>query len=150
MLLVRADVLRRFPGTIVLAAKSVGGFMPDDGSGDLQQPTFVLAVDEQTSLYAFELTPTRAHDEKWLFVLREPMRGTQFGFDLRTGRPLEKWADLRWDQVPLARGFVTPQVVDNQPPTPSAESGPDRAPRAHGFFGRHAEPVRRGALERGV
>ena len=144
VLLVRAEVLRRFPGTTVLAAKSVGGFLPDENTGDWRRPTFVLAVDDQTSLYAFELTPKRAHTEKWLFVLREPMRGTQFGFDTRTGRPLETWADLTWDDVPVdVRGFVIPQVVAGDPPTPSDLHGPDP-----GQWGRDAADVARIAFQR--
>jgi hypothetical protein len=86
VLLVRGEVLRRFPGTVVLAAKSTpDGLLPKEGSNDWRTPTFLLAVDEQTTLFGFDLTEAKAHEGKWLFVLREPMRGTQFGSEHLTG-----------------------------------------------------------------
>ncbi|HMJ03871.1 MAG TPA: hypothetical protein VK506_13075, partial [Conexibacter sp.] len=144
VLLVRAEVLRRFPGTTVLAAKSVGGFLPDESTGEWKRPIFPLAVDEQTTLFAFDLTERRARDERWMFVLREPMRGTRFGFDARSDLPLNTWADLRWDDVPLdARGFVVPRVVGSRPPRPSRLAGPDP-----GEWGRDAADVARIAFAR--
>jgi hypothetical protein len=143
VLLVRADVLRRFPGTTVLAAKSVGGMLPNENTGEWKRPTFVLGVDDQTALFAFDLTAATARADKWLFVLREPMRGTQFGFDARTDVAFRTWADLRWDDVPLARGFVVPRVVDGRPPTPPELPSAD--PPA---WGRDAADVARIAFQR--
>ena len=143
VLLVRADVLRRFPGTTVLAAKSVNGVVPDEGSGEWKVPTFALGVDEQTALFAFDLTAAAARAGKWLFVLREPMRGTQFGFDTRTNVPFKSWADLRWDDVPVARGFVVPRVLNGQPPTP-----PERPAVDPPEWGRDAADVARIAFQR--
>jgi hypothetical protein len=148
VLLVRAEALRRYPGTTVLAAKSIDGFLPDEGTGEWKPPTFLLAVDDQTALYAFDLTERQAHDEKWLFVLREPMRGTQFGFDARLpgvpDAPLKTWADLDWDDVPVdARGFLVPRAVNGKPPTPSELTGPDP-----GAWGSDAADVARIAFQR--
>lgn len=143
VLLVRADVLRRFPGTTVLAAKSVNGLLPDEGAGEFKRPTFLLAVDDQTALFAFDLGEQQAHDEKWLFVLREPMRGTQFGFDARD-LPLRTWADLAWKDVPVdERGFVVPKVVGNRPPTPTELPATDP-----GVWGADAADIARIAFQR--
>jgi hypothetical protein len=82
VLLVRAEVLQRFPGTTVHAARSEGGMLPKpDDAGSWLEPLFPLAIDEQTTLFAFDLTPEQARQERWLFVLREPLHGTQFGLD---------------------------------------------------------------------
>ncbi|HKG03118.1 MAG TPA: hypothetical protein VKB03_08040 [Conexibacter sp.] len=125
VLLVRAEVLRRFPGTTMHAAKSVDGFLPPPGD-QWRDPRFVLAVDEQTSLYAFEIDEQQARGERWLFVLREPMRGVQFGYDGgAAASPLTRWADLTWEQVPCdARGFVLPSAGD-APQLSGAPAGPD-------------------------
>ncbi|HST38954.1 MAG TPA: hypothetical protein VLK58_05580, partial [Conexibacter sp.] len=144
VLLVRADLLRRFPGTTVLAAKSVNGLLPEEDGAGWRTPTFLLAVDEQTALFAFDLTERQARDERWLFVLREPMRGAQFGFDGRTGVRLETWADLTWEAVPLdGHGFVVPRRVDAKPPAPNAQDGPDPA-----VWGRDAADLARIAFQR--
>jgi len=143
VLLVRAEVLRRFPGTTAHAAKSVDGLVPDEGDGEWKHAK-VLAVDGQTTLFTFDLSEERAREEKWLFVLREPMRGPQFGFDTRTGLPLDTWADLTWEDVPLDQGgFVVPRVVAGRPPTPGGLEGPDP-----GEWGRDAADVARIAFQR--
>lgn len=144
VLLVRAELLRRFPGTTVLAAKSVGGLLPDEVTGTWKRPTFLLAIDEQTALFAFDLTEQQARDERWLFVLREPMRGAQFGFDGATGVALDTWADLTWADVPLdGRGFVVPRVVGSRPPRPGRLTGADPA-----AWGRDAADVARISFQR--
>jgi len=123
VLLVRAELLRRFPGTVVLAAKSVGGLLPDEGTGEWERPVPV-PLDGQTTLFLFRLTAERARAERWLFVLREPLRGTRFGFDDGDPLPLATWADLDWGRVPLDdRGFVIPRMVEDRPPRPRDPAG---------------------------
>jgi hypothetical protein len=103
VLLIRGEVLRRFPAAPLVAVKGAGGKVPDDFTGI---PATPLPLDESTILYIFTgITETRARDEDWLFVLREPMRGTQFGFDLGPTE-METWADLTWTDVTLTNGFV--------------------------------------------
>ena len=126
VLLVRAEVLRRFPGTTVLAAKSKAKLLPHEGEGKWKEPKFLLAVDDQTALFGFELDPVEAVTDGWLFVLREPMRGTQFGFDTRE-LELKDWADLDWSRAPVDRGFVVPRIFESKPPTPKNVANPDPA-----------------------
>jgi hypothetical protein len=123
VLLVRAELLRRFPGTVVLAAKSVGGLLPDEGTGEWETPVPV-PLDAQTTLFLFRLSAAQARAERWLFVLREPLRGTRFGFDDGRPLPLDSWADLDWARVPLDdRGFVIPRTVGARPPRPEDTAG---------------------------
>ncbi|MFE5942798.1 hypothetical protein [Streptomyces sp. NPDC056480] len=128
VVLVRAEVLRRYPGTIVLAAKSVNRTV--EGAGvEWREPRFVLPVDERTNLYGFEdLTAAQAVAEHWMFVVREPMRAAQFGFDKPTddSPPFASWPDLTWDKVPKVNGFVVPRVVDGLPPTIATPLDPPR------------------------
>jgi len=119
ILLIRGEVIRRYPGTLVLAAKSVDRKV-ESPAVIWNEPRFVLPVDAGTNLYGFEgLTAHQAADEKWMFVVREPMRGTQFGFDLRTEHSpaFDSWPNLTWDEVPTENGFAVPRTVNGLPPT---------------------------------
>jgi hypothetical protein len=115
-MLVRGELLHRFPGTPLIAVRGVNGDLPTEFSG---QPGTPLVLDESTVLYLFPgLTTDRAIAESWFFVFREPMRGTQFGFD--TGAQpadMETWADLTWAGITTTpAGFVQLGIA---PPTPS-------------------------------
>ncbi|TMR07361.1 hypothetical protein ETD83_01030 [Actinomadura soli] len=133
-LLIRGEVLRRFPGTVIYAVLATeDGTVPPEGTGSWFPPAFTVPADDSTNLYAFE-TPTREQVASggWLFVIREPMRGTRFGFDdvppFASPPPLVHWSDLTWADVPVdGRGFVVPRSVAGRPPTPTAENGTDLA-----------------------
>ncbi|MET9734628.1 hypothetical protein ABZZ79_29525 [Streptomyces sp. NPDC006458] len=99
-LLVRGDLLRRFPGTALLAVHGVEGRLPPTFDG---VPGTPLALDESTVLYLFaDLDEQQARAEDWFFVFREPMRGTQFGFDSGPApTEMKTWADLTWSGLGL-------------------------------------------------
>jgi hypothetical protein len=120
-LLVRGELLRRFPGTALLAVRGEHGRLPAAFGG---VPATPLALDESTVLYLFAgIDEQRARAEDWFFVFREPMRGTQFGFD--TGQQpdrMKTWADLTWSGVTVdAAGCVrlapAPATPSELPPT---------------------------------
>ncbi|MFF3286764.1 hypothetical protein [Streptomyces sp. NPDC003023] len=125
-LLVRGELLRRFPGTPMVAVQGVNGRLPADFQGVPANP---LPLDEATVLYLFPgIDDARARSEGWMFVFREPMRGTQFGFDLApAGTPPDapppaaaRWSDLTWAHVPVTGGrhiVVRPGAL----PTPPEE-----------------------------
>jgi hypothetical protein len=118
VLLIRGEVIRRFPAAPLVAVKGVGGKVPDEFTGISATP---LPLDESTMLYIFTgITDTRALDEDWFFVLREPMRGTQFGFDLGS-TAMESWADLTWTDVTrTTSGFVRVASPPTRQPPESA------------------------------
>lgn len=139
VLLVRADVLRRYPGTVVLAAQSRDRKV-ERADVVWRDPKFVLPVDEQTTLYGFDLDEPTVRAQDWMFVVREPMRGTQFGFDVSSTEPYLTWSDLGWDRVRTENGFVvarpanSPQVPGT--PDPAAWPGADPADFARIIFQR--------------
>jgi hypothetical protein len=103
-LLVRGELLRRFPGTPAVAVRGENGALPATFTGI---PATAVAIDESTMLYLFAgIDEQRARTEGWFFVFREPMRGTQFGFDLPVpgSGPLTSWSDLTWDGVGVPPG----------------------------------------------
>ena len=97
---------RRFPGTALLAvrAKTAGCRK--------HSPEYPRRHFPWTNPRCCSCSPgSRRHRARqdWFFVLREPMRGTQFGFDLGAQRPMKSWADLTWDAVPVhANGAYAP------------------------------------------
>ncbi|BCH23324.1 hypothetical protein [Mesorhizobium sp. L-8-3] len=138
-LLVRGELLRRFPGTALLAVRGEGGKLPATFGG----ATTAIALDESTVLYLLDgVDRQQALDEDWFFVFREPMRGTQFGFDSGEPAPtLETWADLTWEDVGVdASGFI--RVARRPTRTPSRPS-PDDPPA----WGRDAADMARIAFQ---
>ncbi|MFG2577024.1 hypothetical protein [Streptomyces sp. NPDC048481] len=139
VMLVRAELLRRFPGTALHAVRGVGGRLPADFDG---VPATPLALDESTVLYLFPgLDETRARAEDWFFVFREPMHGTRFGFDSgKQPAPLTSWADLAWSAVgtaPLACVRLDPAPpAPKPPPSDVAQWGRDAADMARIAFQR--------------
>ncbi len=137
-LLVRGELLSRFPGTALLAVRGDGGKLPAAFGG---VPGTPLALDESTVLYLFPgLGKQRALAEDWFFVFREPMRGTQFGFD--SGQQpaiMATWADLTWSGVTVDAGrFVrltpSPATPNGLPPTDPPVWGRDPANMARIAF----------------
>ncbi|MET0765451.1 MAG: hypothetical protein ABWY29_11335 [Blastococcus sp.] len=122
-MLVRGELLRRFPGTVLLAVQGSNGRLPREFAGLAGTP---LPLDESTVLFLFSgITEQRARDEDWFFVFREPMRGTQFGFDDGAAGSMRSWADLTWSHVRVDGGTVRLQPA---PPTPQPSPGPPPDP----------------------
>ena len=135
VLLIRGEVLRRFPAAALIAVKGENGRVPktlDAGVHGLPMP-----LDDSTTLFLFpDISEEEAITDDWLFVLREPMRATQFGFDLLVRNAdgtvaadqtrMSSWADLTWSRVTRdAGGFVR---VQPPPPTPVPGSGDTSLP----------------------
>jgi hypothetical protein len=126
VVLVRGELLHRFPGTALLAVRGVDGELPKDFAGTPGTP---LALDESTVLYLVPgLTPDRAVAEGWFFVFREPMRGTQFGFDSGAQPPtMATWADLTWSGLSTPTGFVEVGRPPASPQRPEPTTRPSGA-----------------------
>jgi hypothetical protein len=121
-LLVRGELLHRFPGTSLLAVRGENGALPTTFAGTSGTP---LALDESTVLYLFAgLDEQRARAEDWFFVFREPMHGTQFGFDSGPQPDqMETWADLTWAGVHVEAGCVQlDPPPDTSPSLPAGDS----------------------------
>jgi hypothetical protein len=140
IILIRAELFRRYPNTVVLAARAeLDPTKPDHvrPAGSLDNwliPVFTLVIDASTRAIAFPVPsaevqkPLTALAPGWFFVMVEPPTSTRFGFDLRTEPPTatpppptpNSWNDVTWDHVIDARGFATarrPVSVQNSPPS---------------------------------
>jgi hypothetical protein len=122
VLLVRGDVVRRYPGMVVTAVRSgppdpSGRHRPDPAQPP-ELPIFVIEVDEATTAYAFAIsdddlmTPASAEAPGWFFVFAEHGFRIRFGFDEPPG-PSAPIDFSGWDQAawPPGDGRQSPAFV---------------------------------------
>lgn len=100
VLLVRGEVLRRYPSTIVYAAEAV----IQDGKHVLgpteKQPLFHGTLDPDVTFVGFDLTAAQARGDDthpgWFFVLQEQPTAPRFGLTLDDAVPSPTRAQLSW------------------------------------------------------
>jgi hypothetical protein len=86
VLLVRGDLLRRYPNTVVVALPALGPRQPDHTRVLL--PVFSGRFDPDVSFYGFPLVDTDLEaGEGWFFGLMEPVTEPRFGLDETRGGP---------------------------------------------------------------
>jgi hypothetical protein len=158
VLLVRGEVLRRYPGTVVTAIRSAppdaaGHFRPDPGQPAVP-PIFAIRIDESTTAYAFEIptieltTPARWEQPGWFFVFAEHSYRIRFGFDEPPEDQVilfDTWNDLAWpgagfaSPLPVVRGHAI-AGADLPPPALVGPEGP--------FWNQDSADIARIALQR--
>jgi len=132
VLLVRGEVLRRYPRTIVYAAPGMinGDKLALNMAAQWTPPLFLLPLDAETTVFAFNLSPADVHSNiaagkaGSYFVFSEPVTGPRFRFGAGAAGPPQIWADLAWDSVPSARGFA---IAGEDLAPPAQENAPDSA-----------------------
>lgn len=144
VLLIRGELLKRFPNTIVYARKkSPGGEklgVPEEFPGEtmqdlIQDPVFFGTLPPDITFVGFPIPPTQR--EAWCFVIEEQMTEPRFGFDeADSGRaqpaPEAKgWKDVRWSDVGVAQGkhFLLADLLKGNAKVPGTTL--DLPPDAH-------------------
>jgi hypothetical protein len=130
VLLVRGEVLRRYPRTIVYVApgKIDAGHLTLDTAVAWAAPQFLLRLDARTTAFAYALTVEDVHSDLpngkagMYFVFSEPVTGPRFNFDVTPLPRFEHWTDLDWRRVNPVRGFAI--AGRDLAETPSAENAP--------------------------
>jgi hypothetical protein len=109
VLLVRGELLRRYPNALVYAAKarltSDGDEREIDNTVPEKHPIFTGQLSPDVAFFGFELTETVARgnppssgaDQGWFFILQEQPAEPRFGLDL-TDNPNPD-LPTRWDQL---------------------------------------------------
>ncbi len=122
VLLVRGEVLRRFPNTIVMAAPARNG----QTAGDLAQwrlPEFVMPLGNDAVAYVFNLRLSNQSFDpaRWFFIFQEPVSVPRFGLDVSrpAGDAILSWNDVAWGDV---TGAARPQFLDTQARLPAPEN----------------------------
>jgi hypothetical protein len=108
VLLVRGDLLRRYPNTVVYAWRAEAGRLKDPPQrADLVAPVFAGRFDPDFTFFGFPLTDADLEGDAWFFVLQEQPTEPRFGFDESVGAapgPIGKWSDATWEHTGTAPG----------------------------------------------
>ncbi len=126
VLVVRAELLVKFPDTIVFAQRGAyvgsgaGRRRTLDQSGEIRYPVIRGGLDPDISLYGFEMTPDEAAgddtDAGFFFCFMERPGKLRFGLDLdedptTAPPPLASWDDLNWKHLQPVAGATPSQVL---------------------------------------
>jgi hypothetical protein len=96
VLLIRGDLLRRFPNTMVYAWRSDQGKLKDPpGSGDIVRHVFNGWFEPDVTFFGFPLTEDDLADG-WFFVIQEQPTEPRFGFDEGADGPIANWSQATW------------------------------------------------------
>jgi hypothetical protein len=105
VVVVRAEVLRRYPGTLVYAvpAKLVDGHRVLDDTATKKRPVFGGRMGTDVAFFGFDLLPDAARGSTtapgWFLVFEEQPGEPKFGLDVPTEAPIQAltdWKDLTW------------------------------------------------------
>jgi hypothetical protein len=106
VLLIRGDVLQRYPNSIVYATRAVWTIdKKRDLGAEEEHPVFSGTLKPDVAFFGFALTVEQARgkstapgqgDPGWFFVIQEQSGETRFGLDSGPPQPLAKWRDLNW------------------------------------------------------
>lgn len=128
VLLIRGDVFKKYPNTMVYAQKAIYGSpratsqrtLPRDLDKDVQYPVFQAELEPDVYLFGFDLSIEKARGHRgdedpatnpgYFFVLRERPGQTTFGLDdyaddlgntdaMPPPGPLQSWNDLSWEHT---------------------------------------------------
>ncbi len=109
VLLVRGDLLRRYPNTMAVAVRAVAshrGSRPSDDPADLRTSVFAGTFDPDVAFFGFPLVSADLTvGEGWFFGLLEPVTEPRFGFDEVVGRETQaptSWNDVAWPDLSVA------------------------------------------------
>ena len=131
VLLVRGDLLRRYPDTLLYAVPARWQDAEDPGLGRVRRPTafasereeldnielpvFKGELDDDVSFFGFNLTTEQVRGEihpngdpvedhanaGYFFIFQQPPGRTRFGLDVNSAPNLTDWNDLGWDHVAI-------------------------------------------------
>jgi len=105
VLLIRGDLLKKYPNTVVYAAQA--GWVETETEiyravpegAEERTPIFRGELPPDTSFVGFKLTePEVRADPGWFFVLEEQFSQPRFGLDVPNGAPatITRWSGLSW------------------------------------------------------
>jgi hypothetical protein len=108
VLLLRGELLRRYPHTVIYAKKAVMSGTRRVPGGTEKYPLFRGSLEPDVTFLGFDLSKNEAlgdgADQGWFFVLQEQPTAPRFGLDKPDGfadtiDKAAKWSDLTWGHV---------------------------------------------------
>ena len=157
VLLVRGDLLKRYPNTVIFAQKAIPGPNADEQlidadltaeefATELMFPLYRAELPPDIKLFGFDLTieqargtdltPGFADHLGWFFVIQEVPGEPRFGMDISfdPGTDGLSWDDLAWDRLPPATRFISASAPPNLNVTDKSRWGTDSANMAYVLF----------------
>jgi len=141
VLLVRGELLRRYPNSMVYACRAVWETGGRRGLGNEERhPVFGGQLQPDVSFFGFELAVPESRgasappgDPGWFFIIQEQPSEPRFGLDVPEayGQPVTDWNDLSWGSVVADAGALDGldylDLTATLPETSNAENGAPRA-----------------------
>jgi hypothetical protein len=110
VLLIRGELFRRYPNTVVLAIRAAGPGTPDTDDSAIERPIFSGLLDPDISFFGFDLTQDDlTTGNGWFFALQEQLTEPRFGLDetvdpTRMPGPPRQWRAAAWPDTDVAVG----------------------------------------------
>jgi hypothetical protein len=130
VLLIRAELFRRYPNALVSAAPAVWNGAVR-GLGDSRSwPVFRGEIGDDLTFFGFDVdaADARGADDPatgkpgWYFLIEEHASEPRFGLEPETSAAAAgSWNELRWNDVALDHGFLTPAPAAPAVPPPPRE-----------------------------
>jgi hypothetical protein len=110
VLLIRGELLRRYPNTVVYAVKTVRTAKGRELGTEERHPLFRGTLEPDVTFLGFDLTAAevtgvedpQSPDQGWYFVLQEQPSEPRFGLDVPSGTlggVATTWSDLSWSHL---------------------------------------------------
>jgi len=121
-LLIRGELLRRYPDAIIYAAKATlsGGQRVIDTS-DERYPIYAGSLPGDITFIGFNLSPadakggTPTSPEGFFFVFQQHPSGPRFGLEPSASATVTQWSDLAWTNFAGTEPSTMPATVPAQP-----------------------------------
>jgi hypothetical protein len=107
VLLVRGELLRRYPNTVVVAIPATGPNTPSARDEDVKHPIFSGFLEPDITFFGFDLVDTDlTTGDGWFFALQEQVTEPRFALDETVKRDgaLDEWREVSWTDTPVASG----------------------------------------------
>ena len=105
MLLVRGQLLLRYPDAVIYAVKAASPTQLGNGQ---KQALFTGRLDPDITFAGFDLGEEEARGDDggagWFFVMQEQPTAPRFGLDETASQSLQSADDLAWDNLDVAPG----------------------------------------------
>jgi hypothetical protein len=104
VLLLRGELLRRYPNTVVLAIPATAAGAPSDDETTVERASFAGFVEPDIAFFGFDLVDDDLRrGDGWFFALQEQITEPRFGLDeSRPTGALTAWRQATWPDTGVA------------------------------------------------
>jgi hypothetical protein len=157
VLVIRGDLLKRYPNTVIFAQKAITGKKPDEPEIDqdltaeefksqVMFPLYKAEIEPDIKFFGFDLTIEQARGTEltpgftdsfgWFFIIQEVPGEPRFGMDISydPGSDGVSWDDLSWTKFPANLKFIQGSVTPTFNPPEVFRWGMDSANMAFILF----------------